>query len=373
MTEFAFKALPWNIVFGVGAFERLPREMDALGLDRALVLCTPGHRADGRSTAELLSGRAAGLFASARMHVPAATLAEASRLARDLRAKCTVSIGGGSTTGLGKALAARDGLDNIAIPTTYSGSEMTDIWAVTESGRKVTARDPRVVPNLTVYDPRLTVSLPASMSAASGLNALAQAVVNVATDKPSPIPSALAAEGIRALAHSLPRVVVEPDNLEARAEALYGACIAAGALGVGSTGLHHRLCHILGGTFKTPHAETHAALLPHSVAYNAEAAAAGTQKVAEALGVVDAPLGIYEFAKRLGAPTALGQLGVAESDLDKVAEMTTQAPFHNPERVTVDRIRALLQDAFEGSPPPRVQPRRSNRSSDARHRNRQRH
>ncbi|MXY67125.1 MAG: maleylacetate reductase [Acidobacteriia bacterium] len=354
MTDFAFRALPWNVVFGIGAVERLPAEMDALGLDRALVLCTPGSQARGRLIAKQLGDRAAGLFADARMHVPSTVLDEASRRARDLGAKSTVSIGGGSTTGLGKALAAREGLDNVAIPTTYSGSEMTDIWGVTESGRKVTSRDARVVPTLTIYDPNLTVSLSARMSASSGLNALAQAVVNVAADKPSPIASALAVEGIRALAKALPRVVTEPNDLEARSEALYGACIAAGALGVGSTGLHHRLCHTLGGTFGTPHAETHAILLPHSVAYNATALPAGTQKVADALGVADAPAGIYELAKQLGAPTALRQLGVGEGDLDRVAEIVARpsAPVRPP--APIDRVRTLLQNAFEGLPPQRV-------------------
>ncbi len=354
MTEFAFKALPWNIVFGAGALERLPREMDVLGLDRALVLSTRGHERWGRSIVELLGNRAIGLFASARMHVPSTTLDEASRLARDLNAKCTVSIGGGSTTGLGKALAARQGLDNVAIPTTYSGSEMTDIWAVTEAGAKVTSRDPGVVPTLTVYDPELTTTLPVEMSASSGLNALAQAVANVATDQASPIAATLAVEGIRALATSLPVVVEEPDHLEARSEALYGTCLAAGSVGIGSTGLHHRLCHTLGGALNTPHAETHAILLPHSVAYNATAAAAGTQKVADALGVEDAALGIHELAKKLGAPTALRQIGVAEGDLDTVAEITATGSFHSPEPVTVGRIRALLQNAFEGLLPQTV-------------------
>ena len=327
--------------------------MDALGLERALVLCTPGHLAKGRSIVEQLGARAVGLFAGARMHVPATTLDEASRLARDVQAKCTVSIGGGSTTGLGKALAAQYGLENVAIPTTYSGSEMTPIWGVTKSGRKVTDRDPRVVPTLTIYDPALTVSLPSGMSASSGLNALAQAVVNVATDRPNPIAAALGTEGIRVLAESLPLVVMEPNNLEARAGALYGCCVAGGAVGVGSTGLHHRLCHTLGGAFNTPHAETHAILLPHSVAYNATSAAAGTQKVADALGVRDCSLGIHELAKSLGVPTALKQLGVKESDLDRVTELALQASFYNPEPVTADRIRALLQNAYEGSPPQR--------------------
>ena len=351
MIEFACKALPWNILFGVGTLERLPREMDALGLDRALVLCTQGRRSQGRAVVKLLARRAVGLFAGAKMHVPSKTLAEAARTARDLNAQCTVSIGGGSTTGLGKALAAREGLENIAVPTTYAGSEMTDIWAVTEAGGKVAARNPKVVPALTIYDPGLTLTLPAKISAASGMNAMAQAVVNAAADSPNPLSSCLAVESIKALAGALPVVVVEPDNLEARAEALCGACLAAGALGVGIVGLHHRLCHALGGICNAPHAETHAVLLPHSVAYNAQAAAVGTRKVAAALGAADAAAGICELAGKIGAPTALRQIGIAESELDKAAEIAAEGSFRNPEPVTVKRIRALLQNAFDGLPP----------------------
>ena len=349
--ECSYKALPWNILFGAGMKERLPAALDELGLSAALVLCTPGQRARAESISELLGERAVGLFSNARMHVPAATLEEATQVARSLGAKCTVSIGGGSTTGLGKALAVREGLDNVAIPTTYSASEMTDIWGVTEDGRKSTSRDRAALPTLTLYDPRLTVSLPPSVSAASGLNGLAQAVVNVATDRPNPMIESLALDGIRALAQSLPKVIAEPDNIEARSQALYGTAMAGCAIGLGATSLHHKLCHAFGGALDTPHAETHAILLPHSVAYNAAAAAAGTRRVAEALGVDDAATGIHELTKRIGAPTSLQQIGVAESDLDLVVERVTALSFHNPEPVTLVGIRALLLDAFEGVPP----------------------
>ncbi len=351
MNDFTFKALPWNIVFGAGALARLPAEMETLGLGDALVLATPGRAEQGCRIVELLGDRAAGLFAEARMHVPALTLDRAAAAAKDARAKCTVAIGGGSTTGLGKALAARVGLPNVVVPTTYSGSEMTSIWAVTEEGRKSTARDPKVVPTLTLYDPELTVSLPPKTSAASGLNAMAQAVVNVATDKQNPIVVSLGLDGIRALARSLPRVVDQPDDIQARSEALYGACLAAGAIGVGTTSLHHRLCHTFGGAFDTPHAETHAVLLPHSVAYNARAAEAGTRQVAEAIGAANAARGIHDLAKRLGAPTSLREIGVEESDLDHAAQIATASPINNPEPVTVERVRALLANAFYGAAP----------------------
>ncbi len=349
--EFQYKPLPWNIVFGVGALDLLPGELDKLNKSRALVLTTPNQSDDGKKLVEKLGHRAAGLFDQCEMHVPAATLTAVTRVAKELDIDCTVSLGGGSTTGLGKALAAREGIDNIVIPTSYAGSEMTDIWAVTEAGRKVTERNTVVVPTLTLYDPRLTLSLPPKFAAASGLNAMAQAVVNVATDNPNPIISSLAADGIRALAHSLPIILEEPDNLDARSEALYGASMAGGALGTGITSLHHRLCHTFGGTFNTPHAETHAILLPHSVAYNAAATETGTRRVADALGVDNAAEGIFALAKTLGAPTALSEIGITDADLDKAVEVTLEKAFNNPEPVDAVRLRRVLANALQGNSP----------------------
>ena len=279
------------------------------------------------------------------------TVEEALATARELDADCTVSLGGGSTTGLGKALALEAGLPNIAIPTTYAGSEMTSIWGITENGRKVTGRDPRVVPTLTIYDPRLTLSLPASVAGPSGLNAMAQAAVNVTSGGLNPIVTLMALEAVRALARSLPRVIGEPENLEARAEALYGACLAGAALGAGTTGLHHRLCHTLGGSFNTPHAETHSILLPHCIAYNATAAAQETAQVAQALGVENAALGVQQLARTLGAPTSLQEIGIEEADLDRAAAIATESTIKNPEPVTTERVRDLLVNAWQGSAP----------------------
>lgn len=351
MMDYRYRALPWNIVFGVNAIERLPEEMATLGRKRALVLSTPHQAADARRIADILGDTAVGLFDRAVMHVPEKTVAEAKAAAERCEADCTVAVGGGSTTGLGKALALQSGLDNIVIPTSYAGSEMTNIWGITEHGRKVTGRDDRVVPTLTIYDPVLTLSLPPAFAAASGLNALAQAAVNVTSVNPSPFVQLMALDAVRALAHALPRVLETPDNLDARAEALYGASLAGGALGTGTTGLHHRLCHTFGGTFNTPHAETHTVLLPHSVAYNAEAASEGTARLAEALGVHNAAQGIFDLAERLGAPTSLNEIGVAESDLDKAADISMEAPLDNPAPVTRDGVRALLQDAYSGNRP----------------------
>jgi maleylacetate reductase len=354
MLEFNYKGLPWNILFGAGALQRLPEEVEKLGFGRALVLTTAQQQSAGEEILQLLGDKGAGLFSEAKMHVPAQTLEAAISRADEIQADCTVSLGGGSTTGLGKALAAQKSLPNIAIPTSFAGSEMTNIWAVTETDRKVTARDDAVVPTLTIYDPELTLTMPVGFAMVSGVNALAQAIVNVATDKPNPMVASMALEGIRALVSALPRIKANPDDSEARAEALYGASMAGAALGTGSTGLHHKLCHVFGGTFNTPHAETHAILLAHSVAYNTNAAAEGTARVAQAMGVEDAALGIYELVRELGAPLALSEIGIKETDLDQAAEVVTEQAFNNPEAVTKEKVRALLQHAFEGLPPTSV-------------------
>ncbi len=349
--KFRYQPLPWNIVFGVGALQTLPEHMDDLGLRRALVLSTPEQTTQGQEVASLLGARCIGTFDQAIMHVPVTTVVAARELAQQVQADCTVAIGGGSTTGLGKVLALQAGLANIVIPTSYAGSEMTNIWGTTQDGKKTTGRDNQVVPTLTIYDPTLTLSLPPGFAAASGLNAMAQAAVNVASHEINPIVQNMAQEAVRRLVQALPRVLAQPDDIDARSEALYGACLAGSALGTGSTGLHHRLCHTLGGSFNTPHAETHTVLLPHTVAYNAPGARAGTEMLANALGVANAAVGLHELAKQLGAPTSLQEIGIQESDLDRAAAIAVEVVVSNPRPVTEQAVRALLDDAYFGKVP----------------------
>lgn len=351
MIEFEYRTLPWNIIFGVGALERLPGELDKLGMKRALVLTTPNQTKSGEAVIDLLGIRAAGLFDQCVMHVPQQTVSAASVRAGELGVDCTVALGGGSTTGLGKALAVQMGLPNIVIPTSYAGSEMTDIWAITDEGRKVTNRNNDAVPTLTLYDPALTLTLPPKFAAASGLNAMAQAVVNVATDKINPIVSCLAVDAVKSLYESLPVIMDKPDDMVARSQALYGACLAGGALGTGATSLHHKICHTMGGTFNMPHAETHAVILPHSVAYNASATPEGSSRLAAAMGATNAADAIYDLMQKLTLPLGLKDLGFKEADLDQAAEITLEKPFHNAEPVTASRLRTLLQNAYDGIPP----------------------
>ena len=353
MKDFVYTGLPARVVFGAGALRHLEREIEMLGSTRALVLCTPEQREQAQVIAERLKSRCVGVFDRAVMHVPIETAREAREQARALKADCAVAIGGGSTTGLGKAIALESSLPILAIPTTYAGSEMTPIYGLTEGGVKKTGRDPRVLPRTVIYDVNLTLSLPPALSATSGMNAIAHAVEALYAQDSNPIMSLLAQEGIRALAQGLPGVVKAPQDLEARSQCLYGAWLCGAVLGSVGMALHHKLCHTLGGTFNLPHAETHTVVLPHAVAYNRAAAPEAMHAAATALGVADAAQGLYALARTLGAPLALKDIGMREADLDRAAELATQSPYYNPRAVERPAIRRLLDDAYHGREPTR--------------------
>lgn len=351
MVPFVYDALPSRVIFGADCLDQLPSEIERLGAAKALVLCTPEQRATGLQIVERMKSRAAGLFDQAAMHVPVEIAQAARAEAQRLGADCCVAVGGGSTTGLAKAIALTSSLPILAIPTSYAGSEMTPIWGITEGGRKTTGRDVRVLPKTVLYDPRLTVTMPARLSAASGINAMAHCAEALYAKDANPIISMLAAEGIRAMAGSLPVVVREPQNLEARSLAFYGAWLGGVSLGAVGMALHHKLCHTLGGAFNLPHAETHTVILPYAIAYNAAAAPDAAARMAHALGVPSAPQGFYDLAASLGAPVSLRDIGMRESGLDLAAELAAQNPYYNPRPVTREGIRVLLQDAFEGRRP----------------------
>jgi maleylacetate reductase len=351
MLSFTYEALPSRVIFGAGCLEKLAQEIRRLNSSRALILCTPEQRDGAAAVSGRLGPRAAGIFDRAVMHVPLETAQAAREEARRLGADCCLAIGGGSTTGLAKAIALVSELPILAIPTTYAGSEMTPIWGLTEGGVKKTGRDPRVLPKTVLYDPELTLSMPPGLSAASGINAMAHCVEALYAQDANPVISLIAEEGIRALAASLPRVVREPRGMEARSEALYGAWMGGISLGAVGMALHHKLCHALGGAFNLPHAETHTVILPHAVAYNAEAAPEAVSRVARALGCRSAARGLYELAASMHAPVSLRALGMAREQLDRAAEMAAQNPYFNPRPVTREGIRALLEEAFEGRAP----------------------
>jgi alcohol dehydrogenase class IV len=285
------------------------------------------------------------------MHVPLEIAQQARDEAAHLSADCCVAIGGGSTTGLAKAIALTTGLPIVAIPTSYAGSEMTPIWGLTEAGIKKTGRDPRVLPKTVLYDPTLTLSMPPLLSATSGMNSIAHCVEALYAKDANPIISMIAEEGIRAMAASLPSVVQHPHDGDARSKALYGAWLGGIALGAVGMALHHKLCHTLGGTFNLPHAETHTVILPQAIAYNTPAAPEAMSRAARALGTESATQGLYDLAVSLGAPVSLKSLGMHAEGLDRAAELAVQNPYYNPRPVTQEGIRELLQNAFEGRRP----------------------
>jgi alcohol dehydrogenase class IV len=362
--------LPARVVFGIGAFASLEVEVERLGARRVLVLCTPRQRPLADEVAGRLGARAAGVFDQAVMHVPVATAAAARAMAVAVGADSCVAVGGGSTIGLGKALALPDetfaaaGVPSpsasawsiLAIPTTFSGSEMTPIFGLTAGGQKKTGRDARVLPKTVIYDPQLLVQLPARVAGPSGMNAVAHCVEALYAEDANPITSLMAEEGIGALAASLPKVVDEPANIDARATALYGAWLAGSCLGAVGMALHHKLCHTLGGSFDLPHAETHTVVLPHAVRYNRDAAPDAMARVTRALDGAGRDPGdpaqrLYDLARALGAPLALRDLGLPASALDQVAQLALRSPYYNPRPLEPAAIRQLLQDAWEGRRP----------------------
>ena len=351
MREFVYIGLPARVVFGIGALDHLEREIELLGAKRALVLCTPQQKDQADEVAARLGARCVGVFDQAVMHVPIDTARAAREQAQRLNADCALAVGGGSTTGLGKAIALESSLPILAVPTTYAGSEMTPIYGITEGGLKKTGRDARVLPKTVIYDPTLTLGLPAALSATSGMNAIAHAVEGLYAQDANPITSLLAQEGIRALAHGLPRVVGDPSDLEGRSECLYGAWLCGSVLGSVGMALHHKLCHTLGGSFNLPHAETHTVVLPHAIAYNRSAVPQAMRLAAEALGTDDAAHGLHELARRLGAPASLREIGMRESDVPRAAELAMQSPYYNPRPLEHAAIRKLLDDAYHGREP----------------------
>jgi maleylacetate reductase len=351
MQPFTYAGLPGRVIFGSGTLDRVAEEVRAQGCSRALVLSTPQQADAAQALSARLGPLSVGVFAKAAMHTPVGITAEALEVVKATGADCTVALGGGSTTGLGKAIALRTDLIQIVIPTTYAGSEATPILGETRDGLKTTQRDPRIQPEMIIYDVDLTLSLPVGLTVASGVNAIAHAAEGLYTQDRNPIVSLMAEEGIRALGRALPRIVLAPSDTEARSDALYGAWLCGVVLGAVGMALHHKLCHTLGGTFDLPHAETHTVILPHALAYNAAAAPEAMARIAGALGVAEAPSGLHDLVRRLGGPTSLAEIGMPQTGLDRAADLAVASPYWNPRPIERSAIRSLLDDAFFGRPP----------------------
>ena len=341
---------PARVLFGPGRSAEVAQELHRAGCRRALVLSTPFQKDAAASLAASLGSLSAGVFAGAVMHTPVDVTETAVAAYTAAGADSVVSLGGGSTIGLGKAIAWRTDALQIVVATTYAGSEVTPILGQTENGLKTTIRDARILPEVVIYDPDLTLTLPVGMSVTSGLNAMAHAIEGLYAEARNPVVSLMAVEGLRALRDALPAIVAAPKDRAARAGALYGSWLCGTVLGTVGMALHHKLCHTLGGSFDLPHAETHAVLIPHTAAYNARAAAAELAP-ATALFGGDLGGGLWDFARTLGSPLALRDLGLPEADLDRAADLAVQNPYWNPRPVERAAIRALLGRAWGGDRP----------------------
>jgi maleylacetate reductase len=346
---FVYDALPGRVVFGVGSVEHLGEEVDRLGVGRVLAIA--GKRAiDG--LVERLGGRWAASFTDVQQHVPVEAAARAVAVASEAGADCLVAMGGGSATGMAKAVALERQVPIVAVPTTYAGSEVTPIYGLTGPEGKRTGRDPRVLPRTVVYDPALTTGLPAEVTGPSGMNALAHCVEALYAPGANPVTSLLATEGARVLHRGLPGAVADPGDLAARSDALLGAWLAGTALAAAGIGIHHQLCHLLGGAYRLPHAELHAVVLPHAVHFVTPAARPQLARLAGGLGVDDVAGGIWDLGRRLGTPASLAELGLAEAELDRVAEQAVARVVQTPRRAGVSELRALLEAAWRGGRPP---------------------
>jgi len=345
VASFVQDVAPQRLVFAAGAIAQVPQEVARLGFARTLVVATPGSGARlGQRLAGLLGERAAALHAQAVVHVPKAVAEAGVAAARDAHADGVVAAGGGAATGLAKIIARDLGLPILALPTTYSGSEATPIWGMTDGERKFTGKDARVVPRTVIYDPDLTLALPAAVSAASGMNALAHSVGGLLVPDRTPVTEALAADAARRFALALPRVVADGNDVEARGECLVAAWLAGTVLNVGSW-LTHKLAHVLGG-LGLPHAETHAIILPHTARFCLAAAPGARARLAQAFGADDPAGRLAEMLGGFPIPQRLSEVGFDRGKIEFVAGEVAGMGITVPRAVSGADVRALLAAAY---------------------------
>lgn len=355
MKSFLYESLPTRIVFGEGVIENIREEVENLGLKNVLIISTPGEHevSIGRELAGNLGELSHGVYAKAVQHVPIESVTASVDYVNENKIDGLIAVGGGSSMGLAKANVLETQLPIIAIPTTYAGSEMTPIWGITEKGVKKTGKNLIVKPKTVLYDPALTTSLPATLSVTSGVNAIAHCVEALYSESANPITSLMAEDGIRALRKSLPKIIENPLDMEARSDALYGTWLGGTVLGTVGMALHHKLCHTLGGTFNLPHAETHTVVLPYVIAYNADHTPEAIQAISRAIGSdpQDVAGSLFDLIQSLGVPVSLKSIGLNEGDLDRAAELATKNPYYNPRPINRESIRNLLESAFHGKRP----------------------
>lgn len=351
LDSFVYTGLPARVIFGSGTVNRLGDELDRLGIKKALVLTTPQQKSEGEIIRNMIKSKAVGIYSNATMHTPVHVTLEALEYFNQLGADGVIAIGGGSTIGLGKAIALRNDAPQIVLPTTYAGSEMTPIVGQTADGEKTTQSTLKVLPETVIYDVDYTLSLPPVMSITSGMNAIAHAVEAMYAQNANPVLSLLAEEGTSAMVKALKVLPKDPSNKDVRRDALYGAWLCAVCLGSGGVALHHKLCHVLGGSFNLPHAETHTIVLPHALSYNASAAPDAMVRLRRATESDDPAAALFDVAKNGDATMALKDLGMPENGIDKAVEITLKNPYFNPRAFDPEALRKIIWNAWAGRRP----------------------
>lgn len=358
MKPFTYDQLPARIVFGAGRLAEVGAEAERLGVQKVMLVSDQAISGLADNVERQLGSRLALRWSEVVQHVPVDLADRARQAATEAGVDAVVCIGGGSSTGLAKALALSHGVPILAVPTTYAGSEQTTIYGLTGGRHKQTGKNPVVQPKVVVYDPELTLGLPPRVTGPSAFNALAHSVEALYAPGCNPVTSALALEGIRAIHDSLPTVMAKPDDIDARGTLLYGAYLSGIALGTTSTGLHHKLCHVLGGRFNLVHADAHSVILPHAVAFNAPALPAEMARLAEALGSPEGdPAGaLWDLAVASNVPSRLADLRGDEGllrheDLPGAAHAAAEEITVNPRPIDEAALLALLERAYEGARP----------------------
>lgn len=350
--RFTWEAWPSRVVLAPGGLAQVAAEVDRIGAKKAVLI------GGGTSTRVALSRLRAALgervvteVAESAQHVPEELAGEVVALTEQAAADIVVTVGGGSATGLGKVVAMKCHVPLIAVPTTYAGSEMTPVWGRTSAARKETGHDPEVLPRAVVYDPELCVGMPARLAAASGMNALAHCIEAFWASGSNPVTDVIAGEGIRRLLAGLPRVVADQNDVDAHTDNLIGACMAGMSFAQAGSGIHHRTCHVLGGGWNLPHAETHAVVLPHSTALVAAWAPRAVERVTALLGGDDAPTALFAMVRMLGLPLSLAEIAMPANALDEAASRIAKATAGDPIAPDVTECLRMLEGAYAGHAP----------------------
>ena len=384
MRDFHYISYAQEIIFGHLALTRMGEALKHVGWERLMLCTNHSMRSSGHVAAleEVVGDKLVATLDGVKPHVQDVQLDEAIALAEASNVDAIIGLGGGSPIGMAKATAytlekRRTGLPNtapspiaqpmipvIAIPTTYAGSEMTAVFGVTHSRdatpRKVTTYDPKIAPKMVVYDPQLTLDLPPDMTASTGINALAHCFEALYSITRHPLSTAAALAGIEHISHALRACYEDGGNLEARIEMLMGAHLAGVSLSSVAMGLHHGLCHVLGGAAGVPHGIANSIILPHAIRFNADAAVNELLPAADAMGIMadgHRPAQIMEMtaqrvsdlAAGMNLPQRLREAGVKHTDLKRLAQLAfqNQTVQNNPKRITdAQQIEGLLQAAW---------------------------